>query len=327
MNMPRRRFLGLAGGVAALPAAARVARADVYPSRPVHLVVGFSPGSASDINARLIGQWLAERLGQNFVVDNRSGAGGNIATEYVVRAKPDGYTLLYASTAIAINPTLYEGKLSFDALRDLVPVAGVVRTPFVLEVNRDLPVNTVAEFIAYAKANPGKLNFATVGAGSAQHLYGEYFKMMAGIDMVPVHYRGAAPAITDLIAGRVQVMIDAAVSSLAYIKSGQLRALAVTTAAPQPDLLPGVPTIGQFVPGYDASGWQGVCAPGKTPPEIIERLNREIDALLADPKIKARLAELGGQVAAGTPADFGRFIAAETDKWGKVVRAAGVKAD
>src|ERR1700722_6565933 len=327
MNMPRRRFLGLAGGVAALPAAARVARADVYPSRPVHLVVGFSPGSASDINARLIGQWLAERLGQNFVVDNRSGAGGNIATEYVVRAKPDGYTLLYASTAIAINPTLYEGKLSFDALRDLVPVAGVVRTPFVLEVNRDLPVNSVAEFIAYAKANPGKLNFATVGAGSAQHLYGEYFKMMAGIDMVPVHYRGAAPAITDLIAGRVQVMIDAAVSSLAYIKSGQLRALAVTTAAPQPDLLPGVATIGQFVPGYDASGWQGVCAPGKTPPEIIERLNREIDALLAAPKIKARLAELGGQVAAGTPADFGRFIAAETDKWGKVVRAAGVKAD
>jgi tripartite-type tricarboxylate transporter receptor subunit TctC len=327
MNMPRRRFLRLAAGVAALPAAARVARADAYPSRPVHLVVGFSPGSASDINARLIGQWLAERLGQNFVVDNRSGAGGNIATEYVVRAKPDGYTLLYASTAIAINPTLYEGKLSFDALRDLVPVAGVVRTPFVLEVNRDLPVRSIAEFIAYAKANPGKLNFATVGAGSAQHLYGEYFKMMAGIDMVPVHYRGAAPAITDLIAGRVQVMIDAAVSSLAYIKSGQLRALAVTTAAPQPDLLPGVPTIGQFVPGYDASGWQGVCAPGKTPPEIIERLNREIDALLADPKIKARLAELGGQVSAGTPADFGRFIAAETDKWGKVVRAAGVKAD
>jgi tripartite-type tricarboxylate transporter receptor subunit TctC len=196
-----------------------------------------------------------------------------------------------------------------------------------MEVNRDLPVKSVAEFIAYAKANPGKLNFATVGAGSAQHLYGEYFKMMAGIDMVPVHYRGAAPAITDLIAGRVQVMIDAAVSSLAYIKSGQLRALAVTTAAPQPDLLPAIPTIGQFVPGYDASGWQGVCAPVKTPPEIIEQLNREIDALLADPKIKARLAELGGQVSAGTPADFGGFIAAETEKWGKVVRQAGVKAD
>ncbi len=327
MNIPRRRFLHLAAGAAALPAAARIARADTYPSRPVHFVVGFSPGSASDINARLIGQWLSERLGQNFVVDNRSGAGGNIATEFVVRAKPDGYTLLYMSTAIAINPTLYEGKLSFDALRDLAPVASIVRTPFVLEANRDLPVKTVAEFIAYAKANPGKLNFATVGAGSAQHLYGEYFKMMAGIDMVPVHYRGAGPAIADLIAGRVQVMVDAVVSSLSYIKSGQLRPLAVTTAAPQPDLLPGIPTIGQFVPGYDASGWQGLCAPVKTPPEIVERLNREINALLADPKIKTQLAELGGRVAAGTPADFGKFIAAETEKWGRVVRQAGVKAD
>jgi tripartite-type tricarboxylate transporter receptor subunit TctC len=258
MNIQRRRFLQLAAGAAVLPAAARIARADTYPSRPVHLIVGFSPGSASDINARLIGQWLSDRIGQTFVIDNRSGAGGNIATEYVVRAKPDGYTLLYASTAIAINPTLYEGKLSFDALRDLAPVASIVRTPFVMEVNRDFPANTVPEFIAYAKANPGKINFATVGAGSAQHLYGEYFKMMTGIDMVPVHYRGAAPAITDMIAGRVQVMIDAVVSSLSYIKSGQLRALAVTTATPQPDLLPGIPTVGQFVPGYDASGWQGV---------------------------------------------------------------------
>jgi tripartite-type tricarboxylate transporter receptor subunit TctC len=327
MIIPRRHFLHLAAGAAVLPAAARIARADTYPSRPVHLVVGFSPGSASDINARLIGQWLSDRLGQTFVIDNRSGAGGNIATEYVVRATPDGYTLLYASTAIAINPTLYEGKLSFDALRDLAPVASIVRTPFVLEVNKDLPVKTVSEFIAYAKVNPGKINFATVGAGSAQHLYGEYFKMMTGIDMVPVHYRGAAPAITDMIAGRVQVMIDAVVSSLSYIKSGQLRALAVTTAAPQPDLLPGIPTIGQFVPGYDASGWQGVCAPGKTPPEIVARLNGEIDALLADAKVKARLAELGGLAAAGTPADFGKFIAAETEKWGKVVREAGVKSD
>jgi tripartite-type tricarboxylate transporter receptor subunit TctC len=327
MNIPRRRFLQLAAGAAALPAAARIARADTYPSRPVHLIVGFSPGSASDINARLIGQWLSDRMGQTFVIDNRSGAGGNIATEYVVRAKPDGYTLLYASTAIAINPTLYEGKLSFDALRDLAPVAGIVRTPFVMEVNKDLPVKTVPEFIAFAKANPGKINFATVGAGSAQHLYGEYFKMLAGIDMVPVHYRGAAPAITDMIAGRVQVMIDAIVSSLSYIKSGQLRALAVTTASPQPDLLPGIPTVGQFVPGYDASGWQGVCAPVKTPPEIVARLNQEINALLADAKVKARLAELGGLAAAGTPADFGKFIAAETEKWGKVVRQAGVKSD
>ncbi|HLH89089.1 MAG TPA: tripartite tricarboxylate transporter substrate binding protein [Xanthobacteraceae bacterium] len=327
MNIRRRRFIHLVASAAAFPAAARIARADTYPSRPVHLVVGFSPGSASDINARLIGQWLSDRMGQSFVVDNRSGAGGNIATELVVRAKPDGYTLLYMSTAVAINPTLYEGKLSFDALRDLAPVASIVRTPFVMEVNKDLPVRTVPEFIAYAKANPGQINFATVGAGSAQHLYGEYFKMLTGIDMVPVHYRGAAPAITDMIAGRVQVMIDAVVSSLSYIKSGQLRALAVTTATPQPDLLPGIPTIGQFVPGYDASGWQGVCAPVKTPTEIVARLNHEIDTLLAEPKVKARLAELGGLVDAGTPADFGKFIAAETEKWGKVVRQAGVKAD
>jgi tripartite-type tricarboxylate transporter receptor subunit TctC len=331
MSIPRRRFLQLAGGAAAGSAAfgaARIARADdTFPARPVHLVVGFSPGSASDINARLVGQWLSERLGQSFVVDNRSGAGGNIATEYVVRAKPDGYTLLYGSTAIAINASLYEGRLNFNVLRDLVPVASVVRTPFVMEVSPELPVKSAPELIAYAKANPGKLNFATVGAGSAQHLYGEYFKMMASIDMVPVHYRGASPAIADLIAGRVQVMIDAVVSSISYIRSGQLRALAVTTAAPQEQLLPGIPTVGQFVPGYEAAGWQGVCAPTKTPAAVIERLNREINAVLADAKSNARLAELGGLSAAGTPADFGKFIADETDKWGKVVRQAGVKAD
>jgi tripartite-type tricarboxylate transporter receptor subunit TctC len=328
MTIPRRRFLHLAAGAAALPAAARIACADdTFPTRPVHLVVGFSPGSASDINARLIGQWLSERLGQSFVVDNRAGAGGNIATEYAVRAKPDGYTLLYASTAIAINPSLYEGRLNFNALRDLVPVASVVRTPFVMEVSPELPVKSVPEFIAYAKANPGKINLATVGAGSAQHLYGEYFKMMAGIDIVPVHYRGAAPAIADMIAGRVQVMIDAIVSSISYIKSGQLRALAVTTLTPQEQLLPGIPTVGQFVPGYEAAGWQGVCAPAKTPAAIVERLNREINAVLADAKSNARLAELGGLSAPGTPADFGKFIADETDKWGKVVRAAGVKPD
>jgi tripartite-type tricarboxylate transporter receptor subunit TctC len=327
MKIPRRRFLQLAGGAAALPAA-RIARADdTYPARPVHLIVGFSPGSASDINARLVGQWLSERLGQSFVVDNRSGAGGNIATEFVTRAKPDGYTLLYGSTAIAINASLYEGRLSFNVLRDLVPVASVVRTPFVMEVSPDLPVKTVPEFIAYAKANPGKINLATVGAGSAQHLYGEYFKMMAGVDIVPVHYRGAAPAIADLIAGRVQVMIDAVVSSISYLKSGQLRALAVTTATPHEQLLPGVPTVGQFVPGYEAAGWQGVCAPSKTPAAVIARLNREINAVLADAKSNARLAELGGLSAPGTPADFGKFIADETDKWGKVVRQAGVKAD
>jgi tripartite-type tricarboxylate transporter receptor subunit TctC len=326
MKIPRRRFLHLAAGAAALPAASHIAIADIYPSRPVHLIVGFSAGSASDINARVVGQWLSERLGQTFVVDNRAGAGGNIASEAVVRAPADGYTLLYASTAIAINATLYEGKLSYNVLRDLVPVVAVVRTPFVMEVNPDLPIKSVPEFIAYAKANPGKINMATVGAGSAQHLYGEYFKMITGIDMVPVHYRGAAPAISDLIAGRVQVMFDVVVSSISYINAGKLRALAVTTATPQ-KVLSGVRTVGEFVPGYEAAGWQGVCAPSKTPIEIIEKLNREINAALADPAINARLAELGGQPYGGTPAEFGKFLAAETDKWGKVVRQAGLKPD
>jgi tripartite-type tricarboxylate transporter receptor subunit TctC len=326
MTIPRRRFLHLAAGVAALPAATRIARADIYPSRPVHLVVGFSPGSASDINARLVGQWLSERLGQQFVVDNRSGAGGNIASDFVVHAPADGYTLLYASTAVAINATLYEGKVNYDFLRDTVPVAGVVRTPVVMEVNVDLPVKTVPEFIAYAKANPGKVNMATVGPGSAQHLYGEYFKMMTGITMVPVHYHGAGPAIADLIAGRVQVMFDVVVSSLSFIKSGQLRPLAVTTATPQA-VLPGVPTVGEFVPGYEASGWQGVCAPRETPAAIIDKLNRDINAGLADATFKAKLAALGGQPFPGTPADWGKFVAAETEKWGKVVREAGVKAE
>ncbi len=323
MTLPRRRFLHLA---AALPAAARIARADTYPARPVHLVVGFGAGSASDIDARLLGQWLSQRLGQQFVVENRAGAGGNIASDYVIHAAPDGYTLLYASTAVAINATLDAGKVDYDFQRDTVPVAAVVRTPFVMEVNNDLPVKTVPEFIAYAKANPGKINFATVGPGSAQHLYGEYFKMLTGIAMVPVHYHGAAPALTDLIAGRVQVMFDVVVSSLSYIRSSQVRALAVTTAAPQ-EVLPGVQTVGQFVPGYEASGWQGVCAPKGTPPDIVERLNREIDAGLADADFKAKLAKLGGQPFPGTPADWGKFIASETDKWGKVVREAGVKAE
>jgi len=324
VSILRRRFLQLAAGGAALPAAMRTAFAETYPARPVHLVVGFSAGSASDIDARIVGQWLSERLGQPFVIDNRAGAGGNIASDFVVRAAADGYTLLYASTAVAINATLYEGKVSYDFLRDTAPVAGVVRTPVVMEVNLDLPVKTVPEFIAYAKANPGKVNMATVGPGSAQHLYGEYFNLMTGINMVPVHYHGAGPAITDLMAGRVQVMFDVVVSSLSYIRSGQLRALAVTTATPQ-EVLPGVPTIGEFVPGYEASGWQGLCAPRKTSAEIIDRLNREINAALVDANFKARLAELGGQPFAGTPADFGRFLAAETDKWGNVVRAAKLK--
>jgi tripartite-type tricarboxylate transporter receptor subunit TctC len=326
LPIPRRRFLHLAAGLVGLPASAQIARAETYPVRPVHLVVGFSPGSASDINARLLAQWLSQRLGQQFVVDNRSGAGGNIASETVVQAAPDGYTLLYGSTAIAINTTLYEGKLNFNVLKDLMPVASVVRTPVVMEVTPDLPVKTVAEFIAYTKANPGRINMATVGAGSAQHLYGEYFKMMTGSNMEPVHYRGATPAIADLIAGRVQVMFDILVSSISYIKSGQLRALAVTTATRQP-LLPDIPTIGESVPGYEASGWQGVLAPSKTPSDIVERLNREINVMLADPQAKAKFAELSGQPAPGTPAEFGKFVADETDKWGKVVREAGAKAE
>ncbi len=323
MTIPRRRFLHLA---AALPASARIARADAYPSRPVHLDVGFGPGSASDINARLLGQWLAQRLGQNFIVENRAGAGGNIASDYVIHAAPDGYTLLYASTAVAINTTLDAGQLDFDFQRDTVPVAAVVRTPFVMEVNNDLSVRTVPEFIAYAKANPGKINFATVGPGSAQHLYGEYFNMLTGTTLVPVHYHGATPALADLIAGRVQVMFDVVVSSLSFIKAGQIRALAVTTATPQA-VLPGVPTVGQFVPGYEASGWQGVSAPKGTPSDIVAWLNHEINAGLTDADFKEKLAKLGGAPFPGTPADWGNFIAAETDKWGKVVKEAHVKAE
>jgi len=323
MNILRRRFLKLAAGAAAFPVATRVAFADTYPARPVHLVVGFAAGSASDINARLLGQWLSERLGQPFVIDNRAGAGGNIATEYVARAPADGYTLLYASTAIAINATMSAGKIGVNVLTDIVPVASVVRTPVVMEVNRDLPIKSVADFIAYAKANPGKVNVATVGAGSLQHLCAEYFKMKTGVDIVPVHYRGAAAAISDLIAGRVQAMFDIMVSSLSYISAGKLRALAVASDAPHP-LLPGVPTIRETVPGFEAGGWQGVCAPAKTPDDIVEKLNKEINAVLADPKLTERLIKLGGQPHPGTPADFGKFIASETDTWGRVVRQAGL---
>ena len=324
MNIPRRRFLQLAAGAAALPAASRMAFADTYPSRPVHIVAGFAAGSASDINARLVGQWLAERLGQPFIVDNRPGAGGNIASEFVVRAPADGYTLLYASTALAINETLYAGKMTFNTQKDLVPVASVVRTPVVMEVNPDFPAKTVSEFIAYAKANPGKVNFATIGAGSLQHLTGEYFKMVTGIDMVPVHYRGAAQAIPDLMAGRVQVMFDIVVSSLSYINAGQTRAIAVATPKPH-ELLPKIPTISETLPGFEAGGWQGFCAPSKMPADIVDKLNREINTVLADAKLRTRLVELGGLPAPGTPAEWGQFIASETDKWGKVVREAGLK--
>jgi tripartite-type tricarboxylate transporter receptor subunit TctC len=325
MKFHRRHFLRFALRTAAVFPLARAAFADTYPARPVHIVVGFAPGSASDIAARLIAQALSERLGQQFVVDNKPGAGSNIATEFVVRSAPDGYTLFYASPPNAINATLCD-NLNYNFLRDMAPVASIIKTPVVMEVNLDVPVKTVPEFIAYAKANVGKVYMATVGPGSAQHLYGEYFKMLTGIAMEPVHYRGAAAAITDLIAGRVQVMFDVVVSSISYIRSGQVRPLAVTTATHQ-DVLPGVPTVGETVPGFEAAGWQGICVPAATPADIVGKLNQTINASLADPALKARLADLGGQLFVVSPADFGKFIADETQKWGKVVKAANVKAE
>ncbi|MGB6448482.1 MAG: tripartite tricarboxylate transporter substrate binding protein [Xanthobacteraceae bacterium] len=325
MKFHRRHFLRFALGTAAVFPLVRAAFADTYPARPIHIVVGFAPGSASDIAARLIAQALSERLGQQFVVDNKPGAGSNIATEFVVRSAPDGYTLFYASPPNAINATLYD-NLNYNFLRDMAPVASIIKRPVVMEVNLDVPVKTVPEFIAYAKANVGKVYMATVGPGSAQHLYGEYFKMLTGIAMEPVHYRGAAAAITDLIAGRVQVMFDGVVSSISYIPSGQVRPLAVTTATHQ-DVLPGVPTVGETVPGFEAAGWQGICVPAATPADIVGKLNQTINASLADPALKARLADLGGQLFVGSPADFGKFIADETQKWGKVVKAANVKAE
>ncbi|MGC1444736.1 MAG: tripartite tricarboxylate transporter substrate binding protein [Xanthobacteraceae bacterium] len=325
MKFHRRHFLRLALGTAAVSPLARVAFADTYPNRPVHIVVGFAPGSASDIASRLIAQALSERLGQAFVVDNKPGAGSNIATEFAVRSAPDGYTLFYASPPNAINATLYD-NLNYNFLRDMTPVASIIKTPVVMEVNLDVPVKTVPDFIAYAKANVGKVYMATVGPGSAQHLYGEYFKMLTGITMEPVHYRGAAAAITDLIAGRVQVMFDVVVSSISYIRSGQLRPLAVTTATRQ-DVLPGIPTVGETVPGFEAAGWQGICVPAATPADIVGKLNQAINASLADPVLKGRLADLGGQLFVSSPAEFGKFIADETGKWGKVVKAANVKAE
>jgi len=321
----RRQFLRTAAGVFAAPAVARTAWADTYPSRPVRIICGFAAGSASDINARLFGQWMSERLGQPFIIDNRPGAGGNIASDLAIHAPADGYTLLYASTAIAINQTLYAGKINFKNT-DMAPVAATVRTPVVMEVNSSLPVQNVAEFIAYAKANPGKVNFATIGAGTLQHLSGEYFKMMTGIDMVPVHYRGAAQALTDLIANRVQVMFDIVVSSLSFIKAGKVRPIGVASTTPQ-ELLPNVLPIAQTVPGFEAAGWQGFCAPLKTPAEIVAKINREVNADMADPAHRARLVELGGAPSPGTPEDFGKFVADETEKWGKVVHQAGVKID
>jgi tripartite-type tricarboxylate transporter receptor subunit TctC len=317
--------LHLAAGAAALPALPRVASALDYPTRPVHLLVGFAAGGPLDTSARLIGQWLSEHLGQPFVIENRPGAGSNLATEIVARAPPDGYTLLEASAANAWNAALYD-NLSFNFIRDIALVAGVRRAAGVMEVNPSVPVRTVPEFIAYAKANPGKINMATGGAGSAPHLYGELFKMMAGVDLVTVNYRGSAPALPDLIAGQVQVMFDVVISSIGHIRAGKLRPLGVTTTT-RLEVLPDVPPISDFLPGYEASSWDGIGAPANTPPEIVEILNKQVNAALADPTFKARLADLGAEPFAGSPAEFGKFIVDYTEKWGKVIRAAGIKAE
>jgi tripartite-type tricarboxylate transporter receptor subunit TctC len=323
MKLPRRNFLHLAAGAAALPAVSRIARAQAYPSRPVRIVVGFPPGGGADITARLIGQWLSERLGQPFIIDNRPGAGSNIATEAVVRAPADGYTLLLVGGWNAINATLYD-KLSFNFIHGIAPLAGIMRVPSIMVVNPSVPAKTIPEFIAYAKANPGKINMASPGTGTGPHIAGELFKMMAGVDMVHMPYRGAGPALTDLLGGQVQVTFASMPSSVGYVRTGKLRALA-STAATRSEALPDVPTVSEFVPGYEASGWFGIGAPKNTPTEIVDKLNNEINAALADPNMKARLADLGGTALALSPADFGKLITDDTEKWGKVIRAANIK--
>jgi tripartite-type tricarboxylate transporter receptor subunit TctC len=323
MKLPhRRQFLHLAAGAAALPAVSRIARAQTYPSRPVRMVVGNAAGGAPDIFARLIGQWLSDRLGQPFLVENRPGAATNIATEAVVRAPPDGYTLLLIPTTSAINATVYD-KLNFNFIRDIAPVASVVRLPLIMLVHPSVPVKTVPEFIAYAKANPGKISMASTGIGSPTHMSGELFKMMAGVDMVHVPYRGGTAVVADLIGGQVQVLF-VGTETIEHVRSGKLRALAVTTAT-RINLLPDIPTVGEFLPDFETSAWYGVGAPKATPADIIEKLNHEINAALADPKVKARFADLGGTAIVGSPAAFQKLIADETEKWGKVVRAANIK--
>jgi tripartite-type tricarboxylate transporter receptor subunit TctC len=323
MKLPRRRFLHLAAAAAALPAGARIAWAQAYPARPVHVIVATAAGGGNDIIARLIGQWLSERLGQQFVVENRPGAGSNIGTEAVVRAAADGYALLLVSASNAINATLYE-RLAFNFMQDIAPVAGLMRTPNVMLVNPSIPANTTLEFMGYAKAKPGKINMGSGGNGTPSHMAGELFKMMAGVDLVHVPYRGLSPALTDLLGGQVQVMFGGTTASIAYTRTGKLRALGVTSTA-RSELLPDVPTVADVVPGYEASQWYGIGAPKNTPTDVIDKLNKEINAALADPNMKARLADLGGTVLAGSPADFGGLIADETEKWGKVVKFAGIK--
>jgi len=323
MKIPRRYFLHLAAGAASVSAVSRIARARAYPSRPVRFVVSAPPGGAQDILARLIGQWLSQRYGQPFIIENRPGGGTNIATEMVARAPADGYTLLSVVPAAAINATLYD-KLNFNFIRDIAPVAGIIRSPLVMAVITSFPARTVPEFIAYAKANPGKINFASPGTGTAPHVGGELFKMMTGVNMLHVPYRGDAPALTDLLGGQVQVFFANLPAAIENIRAGKLRALAVTTAA-RWEGLPTIPTVADFVPGFEASLWIGLGAPKNTPADIVDKLNKEINAALADPKIRAQLADLGGVGLPGSPADFGMFIVAETTKWAKVVKFAGIK--
>ena len=325
MKLSRRSLLHLSAGAVALPALSRRARAQTYPVGPIRLIIGYTPGGSADITARLTGQWLSERLGQSVIVESRPGGGTNIATEAVVRAPPDGYTLLLVAPANAINATLYD-KLSFDFLRDIVPVAGIIRFPNVVDVNPSLPVKSIPELIAYAKTNPGKLNIASSGNGSTIHMSGELFKMMTGINMVHVPYRGGAPALTDLIAGQVHVMFDNIPTSAEHVRSGRLRGLAVTGTA-RSHVLPELPTVADFLPGYEASAWYGLGAPRNTPTAVIDRLNDAVNAILADPTSQGRFAELGASLLPGSPADFGKLLADETEKWGKVVKFAGAKPD
>jgi tripartite-type tricarboxylate transporter receptor subunit TctC len=325
MKLPRRKFLHLAAGAVALPAVSRTASAQAYPSRPIRIIIGYTPAGSADITARLMGQWLTERLGQTVVIENRPGAGTNLATEAVVRAPADGYTLLLVAPANAINATLFE-KLNHNYLRDIAPVAGINRFPNVMEVNPSVPAKTVPEFIAYAKANPGKLSMASSGAGSTIHMSGELFKMMTGINMTHVPYRGSAPALTDMISGQVQVMFDNIPTSIEHIRAGKLRPLAVTATA-RSELLPDTPLVADYIPGYEASAWYGLGAPRGTPPEIIDKLNKTVNAILADPAVKKKFADMGATLIMSSPADFGKYVAEETEKWGKVVKFAGVKPD
>jgi len=323
VKLSRRKFSHLAAGAAALPAMSRIASAQAYPSRPVRIILGFAPGQAIDIVTRIIGQWLSEQLGQQFIIENRPGAGGNIATEAVVRAPPDGYTLLAIGSNNMINVTLYE-KLNYDFIRDIAPVASIYRVPQIMEVNPSFPAKTILEFIAYAKAHPGEISFASAGNGSVAHVTGELFKMMTGVDMLHVPYRGAPPALTDLISGQVHVMFDNMPSSIEHIRAGRLRPLAVTATTRWQEF-PDIPTVADFVPGFETSAWAGIGAPKNTPAEIIDKLNREINGALLDPKIKARIAELGGMVLALSPTEYGKRIEEETEKWAKVIKFSGAK--